>query len=153
MTHREVPLMPKFHLLDGRAKDGDPETAFDAAILDTADSEAEARRMGSSIHRTTDGIWWEYKLEGNALTDGKPRYDLPPMAPAGEELSRCYALGCATMKPKRLLMCSSHWRLVPVGIQRKVYTAAKRMKQDRRGYVDAIAEAREAVAKVERIQL
>lgn len=58
---------PRFILLDGRAKMGDED---DAAVMDTADTEAEARKSGSTLWKGYDAIWSE---EGVGL-----RWDIPP---------------------------------------------------------------------------
>lgn len=54
-------------LLDGRAKAGEED---DAAVMDTADSEAEARREGETTWEGYDAIWLD--------PDGNLRWDIPP---------------------------------------------------------------------------
>ena len=54
-------------LLDGRAKLGDSDAAL---VLDTADSEAEARNEGKTTWAFYDAIWMD--------PDGELRHDVPP---------------------------------------------------------------------------
>lgn len=58
---------PRFILLDGRAKLGDED---DATVMDTAETETDARKAGSSLWKDHDAIWSE---EGIGL-----RWDIPP---------------------------------------------------------------------------
>lgn len=73
--------MKQFILYDGRAKTGDTDVA---QILDTAETEIEAREEGAS-RRGEDGIWYEYDVQAPKdpsgtpiLVNGKARWDLPP---------------------------------------------------------------------------
>jgi hypothetical protein len=65
-----------FVLYDGRAKTGDTD---DASVLDTADTEAEARCAGRTAWQDYDAIWYEYEQRGDRLMAGKARWDLPPV--------------------------------------------------------------------------
>ncbi len=64
-----------FILYDGRALAGDPD---DASVLDTAETEQEARQAGQHTWAGYDAIWYEYDQRGDKLVNGTPRYDLPP---------------------------------------------------------------------------
>lgn len=35
---------------------------------------------------------------------------------------KCPIIGCAAMLPRHILMCKSHWRLVPKDVQRDLLT-------------------------------
>ena len=73
---RREPMPKQFILFDGRAKSGDTD---DAAVLDTAEDEIEAREVGRSIHGNTDATWFEYDcLDGKNCTNPVPRWDIPP---------------------------------------------------------------------------
>lgn len=62
-------------LYDGRALSGDPD---EASVMDTAESEAHASEAGRTTWAGSDAIWYEYDANGDRLTNGNPRYDLPP---------------------------------------------------------------------------
>lgn len=71
---------PRFMLYDGRAKSGDTESA---AVMDTADTEAQARKAGKSDWRGYDAIWFESRVveqraDGSQVVEETPRWDLPP---------------------------------------------------------------------------
>lgn len=67
--------MKAFVLYDGRAVI-DTEGAL---IMDTAETEKEARRTGINDWDGYDYIWWEYdRGRRGILSNGKPRMDLPP---------------------------------------------------------------------------
>ena len=57
-------------LLDGRAKVGLEDRA---AVLDTASSEDEARRVGAKDYDDMDAIWQD--------PSGNLRWDIPPASP------------------------------------------------------------------------
>jgi len=61
-----------FILYDGRAKMGEPS---EASIMDTADTEEEARKSGQEDWKDYDAIWYEYQDDNDP---GEPRWDLPP---------------------------------------------------------------------------
>lgn len=83
--------MSKFILWDGRAKGGDTD---DASVVDTADTEQEAREAGLTQWRGYDAIWFEYtevivtadnqdvyigfELGETIVLGGDPRWDIPP---------------------------------------------------------------------------
>lgn len=68
--------MKQFILYDGRAKFGDTD---DASIMDTAESEKEARKAGNSLWKGYDALWCEYEcLDGKTLINEVKRYDIPP---------------------------------------------------------------------------
>jgi hypothetical protein len=60
-----------FVLYDGRAKDGDPDSA---EVMGTAHSEQEALKASRTAQH--DAVWYEYDVDGNRLLNGKPRLDL-----------------------------------------------------------------------------
>ena len=64
-----------FVLFDGRARSGDTD---DAAVLDTADSEAGAKSCKGDWPK--DSIWYEYRPSDsgkeNEWTEVGPRYDI-----------------------------------------------------------------------------
>jgi len=60
---------PCWLLLDGRAKMG-PEGVDRATVMDTADTEAQARRRGKHDWRGYDAIWQD--------PSGQLRWDIPP---------------------------------------------------------------------------
>lgn len=62
---------PRFLLMDGRAKDGTDDSLDRASVMDTAHTEAEARKAGCTVWRSHDAIWFDSKT--NTL-----RWDLPP---------------------------------------------------------------------------
>jgi hypothetical protein len=47
----------------------------------------------------------------------------PPPASEADPPHHCHARGCAVPVKPELLMCLRHWRLVPRGIQRAVWSA------------------------------
>lgn len=64
--------MKMFLLYDARARTtGDTDQA---TVLDTADSEEEAREAGT-LHEA-DALWYEYECVGTELAGGTPRFDL-----------------------------------------------------------------------------
>jgi hypothetical protein len=65
-----------FVLYDGRAKSGNDE---DADVMDTADTEIQARKRGAKSWKGHDGIWFQYRLDDQEnLLEGRPRWDIPP---------------------------------------------------------------------------
>lgn len=68
-------MSKRFLLYDGRARWGDTDRA---AIFDTADTEAEARRAGREIWDRQDAVWFEYD---HATGTERIREDLPPAMP------------------------------------------------------------------------
>lgn len=78
---------PKFMLYDGRARGGDTERAV---VMDTAETEQEARREGNTTWRGHDAVWYECKVirqetrsEGGRtfpvdIVEETIRADLPP---------------------------------------------------------------------------
>jgi len=38
----------------------------------------------------------------------------------GVVVHRCHASGCGAFTEQRLLMCSEHWALVPVGLKKRI---------------------------------
>ncbi len=73
-----------FILYDGRAKLPVEGSTDDATVLDTADSESEARHEGRTTWKNHDAIWYEYDDDGKTLTNPRQRWDLPP----AQDLSR-----------------------------------------------------------------
>jgi len=64
--------MKMFLLYDVRARTtGDTDKA---EVMDTAESEDEAREAGK-LH-PADSLWYEYECMGNELVGGTPRFDL-----------------------------------------------------------------------------
>lgn len=51
----------------------------------------------------------------------------------------CFALQCETQIPLDMLMCKSHWRLVPNGVQNAVYSTWRDVSAAKPGMVDAEA--------------
>ena len=49
----------------------------------------------------------------------------------------CAATGCQKQVPFNLLMCMTHWRMVPAPVQREVLAAWRLMNRDRRN-LDAV---------------
>ena len=70
-------MRKKFILWDGRAKGGDTD---DANAMDTADTEREARRAGSTTWAGHDAIWAEYDFDGREASNERMRTDLPPVS-------------------------------------------------------------------------
>jgi hypothetical protein len=62
----------QFILYDGRSLFGNTD---DAMVLDTADSEREARQR-SGNKKEYSGVWFEYDVEGKELVNEKMRNDL-----------------------------------------------------------------------------
>lgn len=67
-------------------------------------------------------------------------------------LHDCAAKGCHQLVPKHMLMCNTHWRMVPAAVQREVYAAWSSLQKtgtmaasDR--HHDAVCDAVNAVAK------
>lgn len=63
---------------------------------------------------------------------------------------RCYARGCHVRIGPELLMCSTHWRIVPKPIQERVWREWRHVQADPKGvltpeYIEAINAARGAV--------
>jgi hypothetical protein len=83
--------MSKFILWDGRAKSGETD---EATVLDTADTDEEARKSGLNEWHGYDAIWFEYteiivtvdnqavykgfELGETIVLGGDQRWDLPP---------------------------------------------------------------------------
>lgn len=74
-------------------------------------------------------------------------------ADARDAEHRCYARGCRTPVPPRLLMCGPHWRLVPPPLQAAVWATYRPgqeiTKDPSRAYLDAAEAAIRAVAERE----
>ena len=64
-----------FILYDGRAKSGDTD---DAAVMDVADSVAEAWQASRQCWRNIDAIWYENNFDdkGEVATEVGPRWDI-----------------------------------------------------------------------------
>lgn len=71
--HKPRSEPPRFLLMDGRAASGSEDDLDRAAVLDTADSEAEAREAGKTTWEGHDAIWMDTAGGASVL-----RYDLPP---------------------------------------------------------------------------
>jgi len=65
----------KFILFDGRAKSGDTD---DASVMDTADSEQEARRNGARFWSGADAVWFEHDFVNGEAINERIRPDIPP---------------------------------------------------------------------------
>jgi len=77
-----------FILYDGRAKM--PDNEENASVMDTAETEAEAKAAGLGTWADHDAIWYEYDVynrrplgvpresKGPWLLNGRQRWDLPP---------------------------------------------------------------------------
>ena len=63
-----------FILYDGRAKNGDTDSA---CVYVTASSEKEAKKDGKD-ESWQDGVWFEYDCVDGILINKKIRMDLPP---------------------------------------------------------------------------
>lgn len=63
----------------------------------------------------------------------------------------CSAARCGEWIPRRMLMCRSHWRMVPSDLQDRVITTLREWQQHGsiRPYVLAVAQAQLAVAQRE----
>ncbi|MCP4549261.1 MAG: hypothetical protein GY835_22640 [bacterium] len=62
-----------FILYDGRAHGGNPE---DAAVLDTADTEAECLRITREGLHGDHNVWYQYDIKGSMLINERERADL-----------------------------------------------------------------------------
>lgn len=66
----------------------------------------------------------------------------------------CHAAGCPREVPPHLLMCGTHWRMVPYPLQRDVWrhyrSGQEADKQPSDAYLTAARAAIDAVAEVER---
>jgi hypothetical protein len=71
--------------------------------------------------------------------------------PRPQPKKKCFAKGCQTRIPCRLLMCATHWAMVPRGLQLAVNThnAARLRGMSAQPYIDIIRTAAEAVAAKE----
>ena len=65
----------------------------------------------------------------------------------------CHALNCAIPVPPRMFMCLKHWRMVPRDQQKAIwreYVPGQERRKDPTGaYLEAAAEARRTVARLE----
>ncbi len=65
----------------------------------------------------------------------------------------CHAIGCKRVVPPRMLMCLTHWRMVPAAFQVRVRATYRRGQEVRKDptpeYLDAAAWAIAAVAEQE----
>lgn len=62
----------------------------------------------------------------------------------------CSAIGCDTLIPKPLLMCSMHWRMVPLPLKRRIRYHYRLCMHGMtfvpsREYLDLVLEARRVV--------
>lgn len=73
-----------------------------------------------------------------------------PVTPTLKQ-KRCYALGCQIIIPRHLLMCASHWAMVPRDLRASVYATFRAMEAGDaiRPYILATARAQLAVAEAE----
>ncbi len=70
-----------FLLMDGRAKSDEEEDTHHALVMDTAQSEREARERGQRLWSGWDAIWAEHEMDDHNVADFKGlRWDLPPAA-------------------------------------------------------------------------
>jgi hypothetical protein len=69
---------------------------------------------------------------------------------------RCHAVRCEKEVPPKLLMCLTHWRMVPRRLQRLVwkhYRPGQEIdKRPTREYLDVMKRAIRAVSMVEQIE-
>lgn len=70
-----------------------------------------------------------------------------------QKMTRCFARGCGARIPAHMLMCKTHWRMVPKPIQDDVWrtykAGPKRTGHMTDDYIEAIKAARVAVAAQE----
>jgi hypothetical protein len=64
---------------------------------------------------------------------------------------RCYAVACQQIIPRHLLMCASHWAMVPQDLRAEVYATFRAMEAGDavRPYVLVTTRAQLAVAQAE----
>lgn len=61
----------------------------------------------------------------------------------------CHALGCRVAVPPRMLMCLTHWRMVPQALQRQVWATYRRgQEQDKQPSSAYLAAVKAAIAAV-----
>jgi hypothetical protein len=66
---------------------------------------------------------------------------------------RCHAKGCAREVDPSLLMCLSHWRLVPKPLQRQVWLHYRKGQEaDKNPSREYLAAADQAIKAVEQIE-
>lgn len=56
------------------------------------------------------------------IRTGTPR-DFPKLLAHEPSEHRCHARGCSSPCPPKFLMCPRHWKMVPLGLQRAVWSA------------------------------
>jgi hypothetical protein len=66
---------------------------------------------------------------------------------------RCFAPGCSTLIPTKLLMCLPHWNTVPAAVQREVYRTLREWTAggSSRSYVLATYRAQLAAAEADNL--